>query len=513
MENLLKIIKEQKLLEQNKLNLNKLKHQKNLYFVSKAVKIYKNSLYLKNNVLFFIAKVHKKKSLYLTSKNNFNFEFNAKIQYNGGLYIQEVELNYKNSRVLQKLFPFTVPISLRDKKTTFGCGDRLGLATPGHIRAAMKYDVYPVLAQQSIRELNLTQRTYQKVVSDVAFLVFQEGFERGYGADGDHLKSIEDINIALEAGMPMITLDLTNVLNIEAVNWDENKINEEFEKIDVNEQNRIINTYADKSFKIGEATIKITSLEAKMCTFLYQEALNFAQKVDIHLKENRNDKYDLEISIDETITPTLPTHHIFIINELIHRNITINSLAPKFIGDFQKAIDYIGDIVKFEKDFKVHCEISKKFGNYKISIHSGSDKYSVYPIIGKYTESHFHLKTAGTSWLEALRCIAKCNPTLYRKIHKKAFKYYEDALHFYHITADISKIKNINDVKDKDLIEYLEKDESRQLLHITYGGILNDPGIREKFFETLDEYEDVHYDLVKNHIVKHMELLGIKKRK
>ena len=77
----------------------------------------------------------------------------------------------------------------------------------------------------------------------------------------------------------------------------------------------------------------------------------------------------------------------------------------------------------------------------------------------------------------------------------------------------ISKIKDINDVKDNNLIEYLEKDESRQLLHITYGGLLNDPEIREAFFETLNEYEDIHYELVKNHISKHMELLGIEKRK
>ena len=123
------------------------------------------------------------------------------------------------------------------------------------------------------------------------------------------------------------------------------------------------------------------------------------------------------------------------------------------------------------------------------------------------------MKTAGTSWLEALRCIAQCNPDLYRKIHKKAFQYYNEALNYYHITADISKIKDINNVEDKNLIEYLEKDESRQLLHITYGGILNDPEIRREFFETLDEYEEVHYELVKNHIEKHMELLGIKKIK
>ncbi len=513
MHNLVKLSEELKLLDKDKVLLNELKQQPDRIFSLNDTKIYKNSLYLKNNILFFIAKVIKKKSLYLMSKERFSSEFEGEVQTINSYFIQEVEMNYKNSQILQKLFPFTSPISLRSKKTTFGCGDRLGLATPGHIRAALKYDVYPVLAQQSIRELNLTKRNYSQVTTDVAFLVFQEGFERGYGADGDHLKTIDDINIALKAGMPMITLDLTNVLKTKVSNWSVKRINEEFKKLDENEKNRILNTYTLQSFHVGEYTITITELEAKLCTLLYQEALNFARKVDRHLKKQRGDAYDLEISVDETTTPTLPTHHLFIINEILHRDITINSLAPRFTGEFQKAIDYIGNVNDFEKNFKIHCEIAKHYGDYKISIHSGSDKFSIYPIIGKHTGLRLHVKTAGTSWLEALRCITQCNPKLYRKMHKKALQYYDDALKYYHITADISKIKNINDVEDKDLTDYLVKDESRQLLHVTYGGLLNDPEIRGEFFDTLNYYENIHYELVKNHIAKHMELLGIEKIK
>lgn len=508
---MLNLIKNLKLLEKNQKELNELKSQKEFYIISDDYKIYKNSLYVQNDILFFIAKIKQKKLLYLASKNNFTSDFKGEYQEMGGIFIQIVDLNYNNSKILQKCFPFTSPISLRDKKTTFGCGDRLGLATPGHIRAAFQYNVYPVLAQQSIRELNLTHRNYDQVISDVVFSVFQEGFERGYGADGDHLKSMEDINLAIEAGMPMITLDLSDIINIDAASWSENKINNEFENIDKNEKNRISDTYSNKSFQVGEFNIKISSLEAKRCMLLYQDALNFALTVDLHLKKHRNEKYDLEISIDETSTPTLPSHHLFIIKELIHRNIVVNSLAPRFIGEFQKGIDYIGEVSEFEEHFKIHSEIAKEYGNYKISIHSGSDKFKVYPIIGNYTHQHFHVKTAGTNWLEALRCVAKCNPNLYRKMHKKAFESYEEALQYYHITADISKIESIDHVEDEDLTVYLDKLESRQLLHITYGGLLNDLSIRESFFNTLNKYEDIHYELINNHISKHMELLGITK--
>ena len=78
--------------------------------------------------------------MYLISKKSFTSEFNGEIQLIDGLFIQEVDINYNNSQILKNIFPFTSPISLRDKKTTFGCGDRLGLATPGHIRAATKYN-------------------------------------------------------------------------------------------------------------------------------------------------------------------------------------------------------------------------------------------------------------------------------------------------------------------------------------------------------------------------------------
>lgn len=508
---ILNLIKNSNLLDKSQKELNDLKAKKGFTIISEDYKIYKNSLYLQNNILFFIAKIKQKKLLYLVSRNPFNSNFEGEYQELGGIFIQLVELNHKNSKVLQKHFPFTSPISLRDKRTTFGCGDRLGLATPGHIRAALKYDVYPVLAQQSIRELNLTQRNYDQVISDVVFSVFQEGFERGFGADGDHLKSIEDINIALEAGMPMITLDLSDVINIDASSWSKEKINNEFEKIENNEKNRILEAYSNKTFQVGKYNIVIDSLEAKRCILLYQNALNFAQTVDHHLRKHRNDKYDLEISIDETITPTLPSHHIFIIKELNHRKISVNSLAPKFIGEFQKGIDYIGELAEFEKHFKLHSEIAKEYGNYKISVHSGSDKFKVYPMIGKYTQQNFHVKTAGTNWLEALRCIAMSNPKLYRKIHKRALEYYEEALRYYHVTADISKIKNVDEVNDEELPYYLDKNESRQVLHITYGGVLNDPTIKDSFYDTLNKYEEMYYELINNHISKHMELLGIKK--
>jgi len=76
---------------------------------------------------------------------------------------------------------------------TIGTGDRLGVATPGHIRAIKKFQVHPVLAQQSVRENAQTGRSFTQVIQDAAWAVFQENYQEGYGADADHLKSLQEV--------------------------------------------------------------------------------------------------------------------------------------------------------------------------------------------------------------------------------------------------------------------------------------------------------------------------------
>ena len=125
-------------------------------------------------------------------------------------------LSAENAAALRRHFPWCAPKSLRNERTSIGCGDRLGLATAGQLRAAKKFRLAPVLAQQSMRELTMTKRTFREVVDDATFAVFAEDYRSGYGADGDHLKNIPDIDTALDAGMPMITLDLSEVMNAAA---------------------------------------------------------------------------------------------------------------------------------------------------------------------------------------------------------------------------------------------------------------------------------------------------------
>jgi hypothetical protein len=246
---------------------------------------------------------------------------------------------------------------------------------------------------------------------------------------------------------------------------------------------------------------------------MYRDAINFAKEVyDLLISRRGEGNFDFEMSIDETEAPTVPQHHMFIIKELIHRGIVVDSLAPRFIGEFQKAIDYIGDLDEFEKQFNVHCQIAKAYGNYKISVHSGSDKFSAYPAIGKWTEGRLHVKTAGTSWLEAVRVIAMKEPKLYREIHKVALDSYKEALKFYHITTDFTKIKPLKEVSDEELSRYLDLPESRQLIHIIYGFVMQNSLLHEKFYNALYTHEKLHYSLIRDHIRRHVMLLGRPKK-
>jgi hypothetical protein len=473
--------------------------------------LYPASLVEAGAALIAVTRVDGRKTLALasTKAGDLPAEFSGELRLAADVTVRLCPLSHANAVALRRLLPWTAPVSLRDRRTTIGCGDRLGRATPGHVRAVRQFAAAPVLAQQSMRELTLTRRTYENVVDDVTFLVLQEGYRAGYGADGDHLKTLKDIGVAVDAGMAMITLDLTEKMNAAAENWSPAEVEAAFAKLPEAARRRLVDTYAGRAFDVDGSSLMITDLEARRCAVMYLGAMDFAREAYELLRQRRGDAFDLEISIDETKAPTLPAHHLFIIRELLHRDIVVSSLAPRFIGEFQKAIDYIGDLAEFERQFKLHCAIAKAYGGYKISIHSGSDKFAVYPIIGRYTQHRVHVKTAGTSWLEAVRAIAAADPALYRRLHAKAFEVLPEALKLYHITPDLSSIPALATLKDSELPALLEHDAARQLLHVTYGGLLGDPAIGPAFFAALDLGEEVYYRFVEKHFVRHLRTLGL----
>ncbi len=435
-----------------------------------------------------------------------------KLMLPGGECGLSCPLSAVNAAALRRHFPWCAPRSLRRERTTVGCGDRLGLATTGQLRAAARYRLSPVLAQQSVRELSMTGRSFREVVDDAVFMVFAADYRDGYGADGDHLKNLPDIDAALDAGMPMITLDLSEVMNAGAYGWTGEQLEQAFAALPGAEREQVAADYFDQTFVIDGGCVTVSAAEARRCAVMYNRALDFAEEVFRHLRKRRGEEFDLEISVDETSVPTPPPHHLYIARELKRRGVTVSSLAPRFVGEFQKAVDYIGDPEEFDRQLKIHARIAATFGNYKLSVHSGSDKFAVYPAVGRETGGFLHLKTAGTSWLVAVLVIARHDPELYREIHRCALQHFDAMLKFYHITADLKRIPELDSLRDDELPALVEKHpDARQLLHITYGPVLTGK-LRNRFFAAMHRLEEEYAGALEAHFDKHFSLLGIPKK-
>jgi hypothetical protein len=443
--------------------------------------------------------------------------------YHHSSTLKVCDLSAENTQWLMIFFPFTKPVTLRKHPVTVGTGDRLGVATPGHIRAVQKYPVRPVLAQQSVRENKQTGRSFREVVQDAAWAVFQENYQKGYGADGDHLKSFDEIKSALAAGVSMVTLDLSEKLNLEAFHNPKEWVDRRFkEEIDKGDAEVLLHLFLDKEFGFkgphGAFSIRFDQESAKRNILLFHRAIDFTEEVYEFILAYFGKRHlvDFEISVDETPFPTSPENHLFFVIALSHRGVKIDALAPRFIGEFQKAIDYRGDVNEFRKQFYRHVLIAQDYGNYKISIHSGSDKFSVFPHMGQLAEEGLHLKTAGTSWLEAVRLIASVSPTLYRRMHQFALSIFNEASKLYHVTTDRNRIPRLEGLQNQELPSLLDQDDSRQLLHITYGYLLNAKDengrnlFRDEFNHILTEHENDYWFLIERHIEKHLKALGLK---
>jgi hypothetical protein len=218
--------------------------------------------------------------------------------------------------------------------------------------------------------------------------------------------------------------------------------------------------------------------------------------------------FELEMSVDETETVTSTQEHVYIAHELRRLGVRWVSLAPRYVGTFEKGVDYIGDLSEFERSFARHLAVAKTYGPYKLSLHSGSDKFSIYPIASRVAGELVHLKTAGTSYLEALRAIAELNPALLREIMLFAIERYPTDRATYHVSAQEAKIPDVSSMPNQELAGLLDNFHCREVLHVTFGSVLNHPVFREPFFATLRSGEEIYYQMLEKHFEKHLAAFG-----
>lgn len=261
-------------------------------------------------------------------------------------------------------------------------------------------------------------------------------------------------------------------------------------------------------------------------------AIKEAGKIYRYIAEKKGpDNFVTEVSMDEVDNAQTPGELRYILRELAKEGIPLQTIAPKFTGRFNKGVDYRGDITGFEKEFEedllVIDEAVKEYGlpdNLKLSIHSGSDKFSIYPIMGRLLRKYdkgIHIKTAGTTWLEENIGLALADPQalkLAKRIYVSALSRMEELTVPYATVIDIDPdaLPSPEEVEKWDAQTYartLRHNQSdplynpsfRQLIHVSYK-IAAELG--DEYYPALEKYSEViGNEVIENICERHIKIL------
>src|SRR3954454_11246603 len=431
--------------------------------------------------------------------------FAGHIETSGAQVRLHADTTPDNAAALRSALPWLTP-SRFGLHTSAGFGDRLGLATPGHVRAlkAVGAPIRPVFAQQSIREMGRCHRTPRDVLDDATWGAFQAGWTNPVGGDADHLEELDDIDSTAAAGFAFFTLDPKAEVDPEAEHADPATIKAKVEALDwpglESDLPAFTKRYAGRRIDLEHGAVELDEGSVLRAMAKYGPSLAHAMAMYRRLAEKGFDG-EVEFAVDETDYPTKPAEHVVVVSELKRLGMEFVSFAPRFVGRFEKGVEYIGDLDELRRDFEIHAELARALGPYKLSLHSGSDKYSTYPLIAEATRGVVHLKTAGTSWAEALRVIARNDPDLMRRILALALDSFEANRKSYHLSCDPTRIPA--DPTDDEVAGLLDVVDSGQVLHVGYGAILEEFG--SQMYRLWNDHEEEHYRIIADHFVKHLE--------
>lgn len=413
-----------------------------------------------------------------------------------------------------------VPLGLAP---SFGFGDRIGLATPGHV-AAMKrsgHGIEPIFPQQSIREMTRTKRTAMQVMNDACEGATAAGWDGRFGADADHLKTPGDVDLTAAAGFTFFTIDPSDDVDQKADDYNEAVLKEKF----AHARSSVpwYDSYLGKSIDLPTGTkIELNEEACMRAVVKYGVAIERALAMGDYIKsvhERIGRDYEIELSVDETDQPTTLAEHYIIAQQCLMGGMKLVSLAPRFIGDMEKGVDYKGDALALEASLKDHASIAEMLGPYKLSLHSGSDKLSMYTSLAKATKGRFHVKTAGTSYLEALRVVARHDEELFRDVIRFGRDRYDRDRATYHVSATNAGVPFESGFKVKRLEQlYLEcwadvpqgigfTEPGRQILHCTFGSTLTDPNLGPAIRSVLESNPRTYDEVLADHFGRHLEAL------
>jgi hypothetical protein len=332
------------------------------------------------------------------------------------------------------------------EKLSIGVGDRFAHQAKAQLRAcelaaAHGADIVPVW-NKSNREHTFVGSEPQSVLDAAKIAVAALGWKKGWHVDADHIR-IETVDRFLPHS-DFFTLDVADSIGKPAAPADVAAF--------ITRHPELIGTISIPNIATPFQTTQ-TDIERIVTKYLL--AVQDAGKIHRHiLAKKGSDDFIAEVSMDETDAPQTPPELLVILAAIADEKIPAQTIAPKFTGRFNKGVDYVGDLVQFEKEF--HDDLAviafaiARYGlpaNLKLSVHSGSDKFSLYPIIRRTLpkfSAGLHIKTAGTTWLEELIGLAEAGGdalTLAKEIYADAIGHVDELCAPYASVIDIDKAK------------------------------------------------------------------------
>jgi hypothetical protein len=392
------------------------------------------------------------------------------------------------------------------EKFSFGMGDRFAHQGEAQLKAVLKakeqgVNITPIW-NKSNRE-HKTVKTHPRELRAEADSAVKALFWTGsYRVDADHI-TLATVNDFIESS-DFFTLDVADYISKPAPRSEISSFIERHKKYvgslsvpGINEQ-----------FEITEDRLRDIANKFLLATIE-------AGKLYKHIAAAKGeDNFIAEVSMDEVNDPQTPVELFFILSALADNKLKAQTIAPKFTGRFNKGVDYVGNLQQFAKEFEedilVIKQAIKEFGlpeNLKLSVHSGSDKFSLYKPISELIKKHntgIHLKTAGTTWLEEMIGLAEAGNEaldLAKEIYASALNRFDELCGPYATVIDVKECRlptkeEVNGWSGKKFANTLRHNQKhpdfnpdfRQMLHVAYK-VAGEKG--DRYYAALEKYKDI----------------------
>jgi len=399
-------------------------------------------------------------------------------------------------------------------KYSLGIGDRFGRQGKAQLAALIQakengLDITPVW-NKSHREHTIIGTKPIDTRKEADEAVAACGWKAPYFVDADHI-GLKNVDQFIESS-DFFTLDVADFIGQSADERDVRAFVEKHSKYACPERGRRIGRLKIPGIELG---LHITQGQIRAIVAKYLFAVKQAGEIYRHIVSAKGaGNFITEVSMDETDQPQTTLDLFFILAAIADEGIPAQTIAPKFTGRFNKGVDYVGDVTtfasQFEQDLAVVAFAVREFGlpqNLKLSVHSGSDKFSIYGVINKALkkfDAGLHLKTAGTTWLEELAGLALAGGeglAIAKEIYAKALSRIDELCQPYATVVDIDRAKlpapqQVAKWDGQRFAAVLRHDQTcpdynphfRKLLHIGYKLAAE---VRQWYLAALDKYEDI----------------------